>query len=316
MPGDQSYLYTSPWAGGNFSTVSADDDAALEYDKISFTNLKRLIEKFGPEAGLKMLPATELFECDFPSQKKIDHLKSYIPDFEVLSKDQLPGDATFGIKFTTINFFCPKFITFLQNYMKERGAIFLKRKLENINDAFSLFPDNGNKESKTKVVFNCTGIGAHSLGGVQDPKVYPTRGQVVVVRAPHIQENKALVTEFFDTYIIPRPYSNGHVILGGYMQKNNWRGFETNAHETASILERTCALLPEINDHGRKPIEIIREASGLRPSRVGGARIEREDLPDGGIIIHNYGAGGTGYQSGYGMAYKAVKLWTDSNSKL
>jgi D-amino-acid oxidase len=49
-------------------------------------------------------------------------------------------------------------------------------------------------------------------------------------------------------------------------------------------------------------------AAGLRPSRMGGARIERENLPGKGCVIHNYGAGGTGYQAGMGMAEDAIKL--------
>lgn len=224
----------------------------------------------------------------------------------------MPAGSKFGITYTTFNFYCPKFITFLKGYLEARGVTFIRRRIDNINESFSLF----GKDNSTKVVFNCTGIGAHELGGVEDKKVYPTRGQVVVVRAPHIRENRAFVTEHFDTYIIPRPYSNGHVILGGFMQKNNWKGYDTYGYETASILERTLKLFPEINDHGKIPVDIVREAAGLRPSREGGVRIEREEREDGKILIHNYGAGGTGYQAGYGMAVAAVNLIDLGKAKL
>lgn len=49
--------------------------------------------------------------------------------------------------------------------------------------------------------------------------------------------------------------------------------------------------------------------SGLRPSREGGARVEKEEVTVSGekrIVVHNYGAGGTGFQAGYGMASDAV----------
>lgn len=49
--------------------------------------------------------------------------------------------------------------------------------------------------------------------------------------------------------------------------------------------------------------------SGLRPSRDGGARVERSDVNvvnGPRSIVHNYGAGGTGFQAGYGMAVDAV----------
>lgn len=56
--------------------------------------------------------------------------------------------------------------------------------------------------------------------------------------------------------------------------------------------------------------EILAAFAGLRPSRVGGARVEKATLSVNGkskILVHNYGAGGTGYQSGYGMALDAIK---------
>ena len=61
--------------------------------------------------------------------------------------------------------------------------------------------------------------------------------------------------------------------------------------------------------------EILGAFSGLRPSRQGGARVAREDIiPDGTnrprVVVHNYGAGGTGFQAGYGMAVEAVDTVT------
>lgn len=58
--------------------------------------------------------------------------------------------------------------------------------------------------------------------------------------------------------------------------------------------------------------EILSAFSGLRPSRQGGARVARENITlDGtngqGVVVHNYGAGGTGFQAGYGMAVDAVQ---------
>lgn len=233
--------------------------------------------------------------------------------FKILEKKDLIENAIYGIKFTTFNFYCPKFIAFLKQYLTARGATFIRRRLNNIDEAFEF----GNKSGVTPIVFNCTGIGAYNLGGVADKNVYPTRGQVVVIRAPHIRENRGLVSPHFETYVIPRPHSTGgHVVLGGYMQSGNWDGTATYGSETASILERTRRLYPEIDDYGRKPIEIVREAAGLRPSRTGGTRIEREDLGQGRVIIHNYGAGGTGYQSGYGMAVKAISLMEQNKPKL
>jgi D-amino-acid oxidase len=59
--------------------------------------------------------------------------------------------------------------------------------------------------------------------------------------------------------------------------------------------------------------------TGLRPSREGGARIERGELFVDGtprIVVHNYGAGGTGFQAGYGMARDAVSMIEEELSSL
>jgi len=107
----------------------------------------------------------------------------------------------------------------------------------------------------------------------------------------------------FETYVIPRPNSGGHVILGGYMQRGNSSG-DVYYEETQSILARTKELYPEL---GASTTEILNVAAGLRPSREGGCRIEAERTSNG-VIVHNYGAGGTGYQAGMGMAISAVDL--------
>lgn len=80
--------------------------------------------------------------------------------------------------------------------------------------------DAGYLSPSTKIVFNCTGIASKTLSGVEDPKVFPTRGQVVLVRAPKVTNISMRHGKDYETYIIPRPNSNGNVVLGGYVQKD------------------------------------------------------------------------------------------------
>lgn len=62
-------------------------------------------------------------------------------------------------------------------------------------------------------------------------------------------------------------------------------------------------------------MEVLAAFAGLRPSREGGARVERTsvelDSQRSGIIVHNYGAGGTGFQAGLGMAQDAIDSVAD-----
>lgn len=87
---------------------------------------------------------------------------------------------------------------------------------------------------------------------------------------------------------------------------------DTFSSESDSILRRTDHLSPEIRK-GPEP-EVLATFAGLRPSREGGARVERSDVVVDGVrraLVHNYGAGGTGYQAGYGMALDAVQSVDD-----
>lgn len=301
-------MLTNHIQGGNFSSISPDDPKALKYDKLSFINLQSVFKQFGEAAGLKRLPITEYWDTNKPSTEKIESLKTYIPDLHIIDPEDLPESAVYGIKYTTYNFFAPKFIVFLKHYLTAHGVTFVRRKLDHLDDAFTYNP-----AAQTKVVFNCTGIGARSLPGVADTNVYPTRGQIVIAHLPHVNENVTMWGPEFSTYIIPRPFSGGLVVLGGYQQKNNWSG-DTYSHETESILERTTTLFPHIlTGSSTGKVEIVREAAGLRPSRIGGPRIEREAREDGKYIIHNYGASGTGFQAGYGMALEAIAYMDNDN---
>lgn len=86
----------------------------------------------------------------------------------------------------------------------------------------------------------------------------------------------------------------------------------TYASETQSILKRTAELCADLRTSEPEVLGVI---AGMRPSREGGARVEREEVNIDGhkrLLVHNYGAGGTGFQAGYGMALEAVDLAQDA----
>lgn len=88
LPGDQSSKFTSPWAGANFSTISGDDEAALEYDRISFKLLNQIVDEFKNDKVITKLPTTELWS-EVPSESKLQSLKQYIPDVSMRSMTEL-----------------------------------------------------------------------------------------------------------------------------------------------------------------------------------------------------------------------------------
>jgi D-amino-acid oxidase len=73
----------------------------------------------------------------------------------------------------------PKYLKWLLNQFINAGGITKKAHLNHLNDAFGPGVD---------IIVNCTGINARTFGGVEDNKVFPTRGQLVAVWAPHVKK--------------------------------------------------------------------------------------------------------------------------------
>ncbi|KAE8140245.1 PTR2-domain-containing protein [Aspergillus pseudotamarii] len=301
LPGDESIDYTSPWAGANFSGISGNDANALRWDQSGYSAMMGLIDDGAEEA--KYLSKTESTEYwdQAPSQDKINSMTEYLRDLVIIPPSDLPKGVAFGISFTTVTVNAPahcQHLKYLLSQPQYGGVKFVRRKVASLQDVFL---------HGTQIVFNCIGNAAVKLVGVNDTKCYPTRGQIILVKAPSVKINVMRHGKDYETYIIPRPHSDGTVILGGYLQPGDHTS-QARPVETESILSRTAGLLP-ILENGET--EIIRVAVGLRPSRQGGARVELETTPQGNAVVHNYGAGGTGFQAGMGMAKDAVDLVSD-----
>ncbi|KAL4961173.1 FAD-binding oxidoreductase [Aspergillus stella-maris] len=301
LPGDSNAEYTSPWAGANFSGISGSYPNALRWDRAGYLALMGLIDRGADEAKyLSKTQSTEYWD-EPPSADKIGSVTEYLRDVEIVPEESLPENVSFGLRFTTITLNAPAHCLHLRSLLErpEYGSVkFQRRSVTSLNDAFI--------SQNTKVVFNCIGNAARSLPGVQDAKCYPTRGQIVLAKAPQVKENMMRHGKNYETYIIPRPLSDSTVILGGYLQKGDTHG-QVRDDETESILQRTGDLFLALKS---SETEVLRVAVGFRPSRDGGARVERQEIK-AGTVVHNYGAGGTGYQAGMGMARDAVDLVQD-----
>jgi D-amino-acid oxidase len=194
----------------------------------------------------------------------------------------------------------------------------------------------------------CTGLGSLTLGGVEDKTVYPTRGQVIKVRAPWVRNGFTRQVGSLDggeggerTYVIPRP--DGEVILGGTREEGDWDPYPRE--ETArDILRRAGEICPELKpahmsapELGRAALPnldvpesssmdgglenlVISHLVGFRPSRKHGVRLERGPdlkLDDANVkVVYNYGHGGAGWQCCWGYAESAVELVIHTLPKL
>jgi D-amino-acid oxidase len=156
---------------------------------------------------------------------------------------------------------------------------------------------SGLPEADAPVVVNCTGLAAREL--VPDPSVRPVRGQLVVVENPGIDTwlvSTDATGEY--AYMFPQP---GGLVLGGTAEEDAW-SLEPDPATAEAIVRRCAALRPEIAG-----ARVLEHRVGLRPTRPA-VRLERDTLPDGRLLIHNYGHGGAGVTVAWGCAEEAARL--------
>jgi D-amino-acid oxidase len=208
--------------------------------------------------------------------------------------------------FTSVCINAPVYMAWLVGQSVKNGTVFKRANLTHIADAANVHHSG----QKADVVINCTGLSSKFLGGVLDDKMYPARGQVVVVRndpGPMIATSKTDDAADEVLYMMTRA-AGGGTVLGGSYQKNNWDGVP-DMNLANRIMARAIAIAPNLVEKGKgiEGLDIIRHGVGLRPAREGGPRIEKENI-DGVSVVHNYGHGGFGYQASFGCANTAIAL--------
>ncbi|CAO3627037.1 unnamed protein product [Mucor fragilis] len=308
VPGDMSIEYTSPFAGAHWRTMAPNNNTLLKkFDTVTYNRFMELA-KCSENPGIMVVSSYDYYDDAELPENTDPWFKDLVQDFQFLTeKDNLPHGAKLGHKYTTILINTPVYIAWLATKFKEAGGEIVQRNLGHIDEVFNL--------TKNPFVINCTGLGARFLGGVSDEAVFPTRGQTIVVKAPHIKRTITHVGAQGMNYVIPR--SDGTVILGGTANKHDFNPFP-EAQTNKIILEKTFALCPELKD---KPLEIVKYNVGLRPSRIGGVRIENETITSRNKkqrvqVTHAYGHGGFGVQSSWGSAEHIIETMEKGFSTL
>jgi D-amino-acid oxidase len=215
-------------------------------------------------------------------------------------------------------------MAYLQNRFEQAGGVIQMQKLSRLDELAT--------EGAAAVV-NCTGLGARFLEDVRDENVYPTRGQLIIVRAPNVTDiwRYEGPDPQYPSYILPR--GDGTAGLGGTMLANDllsivlsiladflrfWftlddecnrrsncsstphpcffflSSTQVNNDTAKDILARCAEMVPELQDASKT--EILAHTVGLRPSRKGGVRLEVDPTKRIGsaVLVHCYGHGGFG----------------------
>jgi len=176
------------------------------------------------------------------------------------------------------------YLDYLMDRFRKSGGMIQST---HINKLEEIPPDFG-------LIINCAGIGAREL--VHDPDLEPHRGQVAIVSK--LDLTQAIVCDDPPLmYAIPRAQD---CVFGGTNSVSDSR--EPSSSDTDAIVSE-CSQILEIERPHVTAVKV-----GLRPFRKSGVRLGPEKLPDGRIIIHNYGHGGAGFSLSWACAEEAYAL--------
>jgi D-amino-acid oxidase len=139
-------------------------------------------------------------------------------------------EATTSASFDTVTIDTPVYLPYLAERFRGAGGSIIKASIQHIDQlveggTFAVTKD-GSAPNPPDAIVVCAGLGARSLGGVEDLDVHPVRGQTVILRAPWVKSGITVSSaggdgkEEFWTYVIPR--RSGDVVVGGTKGVDDW----------------------------------------------------------------------------------------------
>jgi D-amino-acid oxidase len=263
-----------------YPSMCGPPDRALLWSRRTLRQLKELSHV--PETGVTMVTAVDL-------HKTLEIMepwwKGAADSFRWAEGDELARGFAAGHAFTTPVIEMPVYMKWLEARVTSLGCAIETR---NVTDLDALLLG-------ASVVVNCTGLGAKELA--KDEEVFPIKGQIVRVEAGHASRVlQAGGAGSPLTYVIPR---SDCTILGGTEDEGNW-SLNVDPAASQAIVARCRALEPALGN-----AKVLSSAVGLRPGRRE-VRLETVRGP-GGVVIHNYGHGGSGVTLSWGCADEVVR---------
>lgn len=314
LPEDMdSQAWTSPYAGANWSPMELGgrDERVRHWEEKTFNKLWDMI----PTGLVKRLP-TRFYTARTINISDL-WWKDLVQNIRMLSPSDVPEPFKAGVAFDTVSVNPAEYLPWLQSELTSCGVTFERRNVRSLDELKSLVGPDG-------ILVNASSLGSRSIIGVEDTKLYPIRGQTILVHAPGLQESVIVEAETEEsTYIIPRPGKGqpDTAILGGTFQQRNW-DTSLDMQIARGIFDRCAALAPCLKSAESR---ILKHNVGLRPAREEGPRVELErivlplqsthdlvpwngspasscDREQAMPVVHAYGFGPAGYQRSWGAA--------------
>ena len=110
----------------------------------------------------------------------------------------------------TLTIDTPAYCNYLLSRFLARGGTIVRSAVQHISQiaegGAQVFVPGRARQVPVDAIVVCAGLGARTLGGVEDKDVYPVRGQVVLLRAPWVNFGRTAshAADGLWTYIIPR----------------------------------------------------------------------------------------------------------------
>ncbi|ORX38183.1 hypothetical protein BD324DRAFT_619882 [Kockovaella imperatae] len=337
--------FASPWAGCLWHPFDHEGTTlGSQCDKETFLKLGELSKEI-PDL-LKRIDVVDLSKDPLNANEMwYNELVGGMREVAASSSKPLPGDFAHGLEWSTYIWDAPRYIRYLGEQVKSKHIPIFKKRLSSLDEAYDLaaLESTFAHMDHVDLVINAMGLGSRSLLGVEDPQVYPAKGQTVLVKAPGVERCYMDIGSSFipgpddepypTIYIVPRPGTSGEVILGGTFLPNDYTPFPDPA-QARRILQSAIKIEPKLvksSSANKNPtwedIEVISHNVGLRPCREGGPRIELEHrvLGQGWLgprvherlvgkkvgVVHAYGFGPAGYQQSLAAARRALDLAED-----
>lgn len=211
---------------------------------------------------------------------------SALPGFRAATAGELPDGFVVGWWYSAPLVDMPVYLRYLRGRLEATGTPVERRSVDALAEA----------AEGDEIVVNCTGVYAGKLTG--DESLVPTRGQIVVVENPGIDE-------FFcehDESALPiacLPHGPS-LALCGSIEPGRWDR-EPNPDISAQLIRMCATIDPRV-----ATAKVLDHRVGIRPYRPT-VRLEHERV--GGLdVVHNYGHGGAGVTASWGCGHAVVGI--------
>jgi len=270
---------TTSWAAAAmcYPVNVEETQRCRDWFKVSLKHMQRLMDIEG--SGVSQI---DWRKCTAEERFKAPFWLQCVDEWQLLQEDECPNGYKSGLYARLYTMHVDVYYPWMVEQFEAAGGKISHVELGRLSELSDDFD----------AVINCTGVFAKDMAN--DHIVKPARGQVVIIKNPGITE---CITSFDEPhYIYPR---GDQCVLGGSFEEGKW-SMGVDDDLTQAILMRAAEF-----DERLKDPEILDVRVGLRPLRAE-VRLEKDALPDGTPLIHNYGHGGAGYTLSWGCA-EAVK---------